>query len=111
MQYFRREKNVRLLAKELRSMQDMPGADLMINDDSQSEHGQWMEALKGAPNVWLVHSPNIHEIRGYNRLTKLANSELVAMMQDDDHARELDWMSRAQELFQRYRCRNLGFRI
>mmetsp|Transcript_9390 Transcript_9390/g.17610 ORF Transcript_9390/g.17610 Transcript_9390/m.17610 type:complete len:659 (+) Transcript_9390:88-2064(+) len=99
VQYFKREKNIQRLGKELRSLVGVAGADLMINDDSQSEHGQWLEALKGAPNVWLVHSPNIHEIRGYNRLGKMANAELVAMMQDDDHARELDWLERAMELF------------
>jgi hypothetical protein len=57
------------------------GADLMVNDDSQSEHKEWVSALSGAVNTWLVHSPNIHEIRGYNKLAKLANSEIVAFMQ------------------------------
>lgn len=38
----------------------------------------------------------------YNRLGKMANAELVAMMQDDDHARELDWLERAMELFAKY---------
>jgi hypothetical protein len=77
-QYFRRPKDLPAMARQLLSMQGVPGVEVMINDDSRSEHAQWMQAFAGAKNFFLVHSPDVHEIRGYNRLGKMANSEMVS---------------------------------
>ena len=79
-QYFRRPKDLPAMARQLLALQGVPGVEVLINDDSRSEHGAWTKALAGAKNVFLVHSPDVHEIRGYNRLGKMANSEMVRTM-------------------------------
>jgi hypothetical protein len=33
---------------------------------------------------YIVHSGNLHEVRGYNRLVRMASSDVVALLQDDD---------------------------
>jgi hypothetical protein len=52
---------------------------VIINDDSRSEGANWINALKG--NAFVAYCHDIHEIRGYNRLTRFASTEYVAEMQ------------------------------
>lgn len=57
-------------------------AEVLINDDSQSDWGPWVKELAGlAAGGMLVYSPNIHEIRGYNRLAKLARGRILVFAQ------------------------------
>ncbi|KAK3239178.1 hypothetical protein CYMTET_50872, partial [Cymbomonas tetramitiformis] len=101
VQYFKRGRNVKGLSSSFRKATPK-GMDVLINDDSMTEHNQWLDALGDLPNVLLVHSPNIHEIRGYNRLGKLTNAELVGFMQDDDNTENPGWMQSAAELFKSF---------
>ena len=52
---------------------------MIINDDSRSEGAQWINALKG--NAFVAYCHDIHEIRGYNRLTRFASTDYVAELQ------------------------------
>jgi hypothetical protein len=45
--------------------------EYLVNNDSGSHHGKWLKAMAGCAACFLIHSPDIHEIRGYNRLAKL----------------------------------------
>ena len=49
----------------------------------------------------LVVSPNVHEIRGYNRLAKLAVGKLLVILQDDDFPSVANpWLRHAHHLFE-----------
>jgi hypothetical protein len=52
---------------------------VIINDDSRSEGAAWINALKG--NAFVAYCHDIHEIRGYNRLTRFASTDYVAELQ------------------------------
>ena len=58
------------------------GAEVLINNDSRSDWGAWMAGLSGlSMGGLMVYSPNIHEIRGYNRLAKLSSGHMLVFMQ------------------------------
>lgn len=71
--------------------------EVIVNDDSRSEHDQWLSRLGG--RGFLFHSPNVHEIRGYNRLARFARGDLIIMMQDDDQPKNGQWVKNALGLF------------
>lgn len=97
VQYFKRSANIKDIVDSFSRYKGK--AELIINDDSRSDYAEWAKALKGWDG-YLVYSPDVHEIRGYNRLTKFADSELMVYLQDDDlGARNLDWLSKAKLLF------------
>jgi hypothetical protein len=54
-----------------------------INNDSGSEVSEWMSALSGT-NEYMVVMNDLHEIRGYNRLAKMASARFLVFLQDDD---------------------------
>jgi hypothetical protein len=57
-------------------------AEVLINDDSRSDFEAWTAHLSGLQSGGtLVYSPNIHEIRGYYRLAKLASGKILVFMQ------------------------------
>mmetsp|Transcript_30274 Transcript_30274/g.85562 ORF Transcript_30274/g.85562 Transcript_30274/m.85562 type:complete len:690 (-) Transcript_30274:1615-3684(-) len=81
IQYFKRPNILQQLLKRLRAL---PGKmEIMINNDSASELKVFLTKLAGVRHTVMV-SGDIHEIRGYNRLGKLAHAKLVAVLQDDD---------------------------
>ena len=41
-------------------------------------------SVGGARRHYIVHSGNLREVRGYNRLVRMASSDVVALLQDDD---------------------------
>ena len=51
-----------------------------MNADSREEREAWFEVLNH-PTDTVVFSPNLHEIRGYNRLAGLAKGDVVVLLQ------------------------------
>ena len=48
----------------------------------------------------MLVAPNIHEIRGYNRLAKMARGKLLVLLQDDDYPSYGGrWLRHAHHLF------------
>eukprot|EP00959_Pyramimonas_sp_CCMP1952_P068371 1426909-Pyramimonas_sp.AAC.1 len=54
--------------------------EVMINNDSGGDHALWRAALTGA-NRFLIYSKDIHEIRAYNRMSLMAESEMLVTLQ------------------------------
>jgi len=76
--------------------------ELIVNDDSRSHHAEWASALAGIHGAFLVHSPNLHEVRAYNRAAQFANAEYAAFLHDDSDMRDPHWLARAVALFKRH---------
>lgn len=95
IQYFRRPRAIKAMASALKSIKEP--IEILVNDDSRSQHDEWLAALdeRGV----LFHHPNIHEIRGYNRLARFARGDMIIMMQDDDQPSNRIWVSQARALF------------
>ena len=56
--------------------------EILVNDDSRNGAAEWTHWLSGA-NDFYVSSPNIHEIRAYNRLARMARGELLVLLQGE----------------------------
>lgn len=95
VQYFKRPKNIKGVMKGLRQVPE--GSEVMINNDSGDDHAIWRAHLSGAQH-FLVYSHDIHEIRAYNRLGLMADSELLITLQDDDTPSGSTWVAEAAAL-------------
>ena len=57
--------------------------EIVVNDDSQgAQSAIWLPLLTGR-NEFYVASPNLHEVRSYNRLAQMARGELLVFVQGD----------------------------
>ena len=103
-QYFRRPKIINPLMKSLLNL-PFP-VEFIINDDSRTELKEFQSFANQKTDLYDWHLAllnDVHEIRGYNRLSLFASSELVYMIQDDDAApRQPTWVSHAVQLFNKY---------
>lgn len=110
-QYFRRPNLLKKVFQSLAASADTD--ELWVNNDSRSELSEFASVLGGKSNAFVVLSPNVHEIRGYNRLALLSSGTYLAFVQDDDVAPQpKEWLSPATSLFRRYNRTGLigGFR-
>ena len=99
LQYFKRRKNIQQVEKSFKAYRDK--VEFIVNDDSRSEYADWVKALSTGWEGYLVYAQDIHEIRGYNRLTKFADGEFVTFLQDDDKGpKKQDWLTKVEALFQ-----------
>ena len=76
LQYYRMSKNI----EQLSSWRSCPGIELLVHMDSRDQRDlAWLNTTANR----LLIDPNIHEIRGYNALARLARAPLIAFVQDD----------------------------
>ena len=100
IQYYKRPRNIVQIVKRLKAQKGKN--EILVNDDSGTEVGVWIRELeKGTPIRYTVLvAGNIHEIRGYNRLAKLAQGRLLVLLQDDDYPSYGGrWLRHAHHLF------------
>jgi GT2 family glycosyltransferase len=81
IQTFRDGANARQLVRHLHAVAAF-SVEILVNDDSRSESAAWLAELTG-PNDFLLSSPNVHEIRAYNRLARLARGDYLLLLQGD----------------------------
>ena len=64
-----------------------PSTELLIHADSNTtdDHAAFAHVRRqhGSDRLRIVHSPNIHEIRGYNKCARLARAPVLLFTQDD----------------------------
>ena len=90
LQYFRMSRNIKLLLEWKRC----PGVELLVNVDSDDPADRdWLPAPGSDHHSHnatrlvadtIVFSQNIHELRAYNRLARMARAPLLALVQDDN---------------------------
>ena len=107
IQYYRREENVGPIMGRLTLFKEP--LEVLVNNDSHTEHAQWIEQFRAHGQIqgWLLYSPDVHEIRGYNRLGKLATAETLAFLQDDDLPLDAEWLVHAKRLFSAHKSMGL----
>ena len=71
--------NIRILAR----WKQCDGVELLVNVDSRN--GADLEWLNTTADT-ILFSRNIHEIRAYNKLARVASGDVLAFVQDDTHA-------------------------
>jgi len=76
LQYFNMSWNIRLLER----WKGCEGVELLVNVDSRFDGDlEWLST--SADHV--IFSSNIHEIRAYNKMARMARADLIAFVQDD----------------------------
>jgi hypothetical protein len=78
------------------------GLEVIVNDDSGRDHGEWLRWLHG-PNDAVLSLPNVHEIRAYNRMARMARGDFLLLLQGD-HCLPTSslWLERGLRLFDRF---------
>lgn len=76
--------------------------EVIVNDDAHgSAAAAWLPWTQG-PNDYYISSPNLHEIRAYNRLARMARGEFLVFVQGDTCLpTSSTWMLDALELLHR----------
>ncbi|KAK3244603.1 hypothetical protein CYMTET_45790 [Cymbomonas tetramitiformis] len=108
VQFFRRPRMVAPIVARLHTPDSWPAPEILVNNDGAESVNEWQAALaaaakkSGASGYQLV-SGNLHEIRGYNRLAKLASGETLIFLQDDDlpPPRSVRWVEQGVGLLAR----------
>lgn len=59
-----------------------PSMEIIVADDSHENSAAWIAALNG-PNDFYAATPDLHEIRSYNRIASMARGEYLIVMQAD----------------------------
>ena len=100
IQTFGDGKNAQQLATRLHALPHL--IEVIVNDDSGRDHAEWLRWLRG-PNDIVLTLPNIHEIRAYNRMARLARGDYLMLLQGD-HCLPPNaaWLDGALSLFARF---------
>lgn len=56
--------------------------EIIVNDDTHGKQQFWVQMLSNN-NEFYIASPNLHEVRAYNRLIQYARGELLMFVQGD----------------------------
>jgi GT2 family glycosyltransferase len=74
--------------------------EIIVNDDSHgSQSSSWVPMLTRA-NEFYISSPNLHEVRAYNRLALMARGEFLVFVQGDTCLPSASaWMEDAIRIF------------
>ncbi|GAA1598836.1 hypothetical protein GCM10009789_61050 [Kribbella sancticallisti] len=98
VQSFNRISNIEQLIGGLRALGNH---ELIVCEDGSLDGSQekWLSYLE-RPNDFLIHSNDLHEIRILDRAIRFARSDIVCLVQDDDHVpRETGWLESALGCF------------
>ena len=84
------------------AVERLPRVEVLVNDDSRRDHAEWLRWLRG-PNSFVLSSPNVHEIRAYDRLARLARGDYLLLLQGDFCLpRGPRWLEQGLALFERF---------
>ena len=98
---FNRVANIPSLFSRLRRLGNH---ELIVCEDGSIDgsHEKWLSLLR-RPNDFLIHSNDVHEIRILDRAIRFARSEIICLVQDDDHVPTDDsWLRAAMKRFKAY---------
>ena len=92
--------NARQLATRLHTL---PHVEIIVNDDSGSDHAEWLRWLTGQNDV-VMTSHNVHEIRAYNRMARMARGKYLLLLQADHclPTHGSAWLQDALNLFEQF---------
>jgi len=98
---FNRVANIHSLFSRLRRLGNH---EIIVCEDGSIDGSRekWLSLLR-RPNDFLIHSNDVHEIRILDRAIRFARSEIICLVQDDDHIPTDDsWLRAAMKRFKAY---------
>ena len=96
IQHFRRPLSLQLVIEKLKLYQE---GQILVNDDSGEDHERISQLLD--ENDVYINLRDVHEIRSYNKLSRVSDGEILCFLQDDDiPPTSTSWIENALALFQ-----------
>lgn len=94
--------NARQLAHRLHRLAPPHMVEVIVNDDSRRDHAEWLRWLDAGLDV-VLSLPNVHEIRAYNRMARIARGDFLLLLQGD-HCLPPSraWLDGGLKLFERF---------
>ena len=100
------EGTVTRIADALRGEVD---AIVIVEDGStDNSYEVWREALRSHANARIIQTPDVHEIRAYNRGAQAAKADVYCFLQDDDVPNDRGWGKRVMSLMDSFRKQRLA---
>ena len=100
------EGTVKRIADALREEVD---AIVIVEDGStDNSYEAWRAALRSHKNARIIRTPDVHEIRAYNRGAAVANADVYCFLQDDDVPNDRGWGTRVMSLMDSFRKQRLA---
>ena len=82
---------------------------VIVEDGStDNSYEAWRAALRSHNNAKIIRTPDVHEIRAYNRGAAVANADVYCFLQDDDIPNDAGWGTRVMSLFDAFRDQRLA---
>ncbi|CAH0373493.1 unnamed protein product [Pelagomonas calceolata] len=83
---------------------------IVIVEDGSTDNSYeaWRAALRSHANAKIIRTPDVHEIRAYNRGAAIANADVYCFLQDDDIPNDRGWGKRVMSLFDSFRKQRLA---
>ena len=83
---------------------------IVIVEDGSTDNSYeaWRAALQEHKNAVIIQTPDVHEIRAYNRGAKAANADVYCFLQDDDVPNDQGWGRRVLSLMDSFRKQRLA---
>ena len=100
------EATVTRIADALREEVD----SIVVVEDGSTDNSYevWREALRAHENAVIIQTPDVHEIRAYNRGAAIANADVYCFLQDDDVPNDRGWGTRVMSLMDSFRKQRLA---
>ena len=84
-------------------------AIVVVEDGStDNSYEAWRAALRSHKNAVIIQTPDVHEIRAYNRGAAVANADVLCFLQDDDVPNDHGWSRRVVSLLNAFRDQRLA---
>jgi len=82
---------------------------VIVEDGStDNSYEAWREALRSHRNARIIQTPDVHEIRAYNRGAQTAKADVFCFLQDDDVPNDAGWGRRVLSLFNTFHKQRLA---
>ncbi len=101
LQSFNHKGNIKQIVKNLKLIKN---SELIVCEDGSTDGSleEWLK-YKDDPNISIIITNDLHEIRTYNKAAELAKGEILCFIQDDDIPPDSDkWMLDAEHLYKKY---------
>ena len=91
------------------ALSDEVDAIVVVEDGStDNSYEAWRSALRSHENAVIIQTPDVHEIRAYNRGAAVAKADVYCFLQDDDVPNDRGWSRRVLSLMDSFRKQRLA---